>query len=136
LIDEYAPQFSSNASDAVRVGRLVLLAEVISFFESRVPPPNFRLGLNKFSLDVPEERKQLLGTVVDELAASRRETLLPRFDPGRRLQEFENLPSEVDWEAAGAMTDVKDQGRCGCWCVPVSISASPNSQYGLFCKLL
>ena len=126
LIDEYAPQYTNpDIPDEERVERLQLLAAVISYYDSRIPPLPFRLGLNKYSLDTAAERLQRLGTIVRNDTAN----VLPRYDfeAARRhlkaaagagaTRGFHAVPSAVDHATAGAMTEVKDQGRCGCWCV-------------------
>jgi len=127
LIDEYAPQYSNpaNVSDEERVESLQILAALISYYDSRIPPLPFRLGLNRYSLDTAAERRQRLGTSVRNDTAN----VLPRYDfaaARRHLQQREqsdgnltldDLPSAVDHATAGHMTEVKDQGRCGCWCV-------------------
>ena len=122
LIDEYAPQFTSNATLEVRLLRLEIVARVVSWFESQIPPIPFDLVLNKFSLDTEEEERQRTGyRYVPGLDDEFR-----RFDGTTSRRNLQDLPAKVDWVEAGAMTPVKDQGRCGC-CWAVSTMATVES---------
>lgn len=139
LIEEFQPRLTAAAgaaTDELRIQRLETLARVVSEYQSRIPPLPFELGLNRYSVDTPEERRQLLGTRAAENIDGE---ALPSFDTTadislseaaeerrkfrRFLQNTRSNPPSVDWEAAGAMTDVKDQERCGC-CWAVSTTAA------------
>ena len=122
LIDLYAPHYATNVSVEVRLPRLQALARVVSYINSHIPPFPFYLGLNRYSLDTEADRKGLLGY---EFVASA-ENELTRFQPNRRELQAASIPPVVDWAAAGAMTEVKDQGRCGC-CWAVSTTTAVES---------
>ena len=69
------------------------MAREVSFFQSRIPPLPYQLGLNRYSMDTEEEQRQLAGTYALEDI----ETDLSRIDDSTT-----SPPSSVDWEAAGA----------------------------------
>ena len=86
--------------------------QFISDFHAQIPPPNFSVGLNKYSADLPEDHKGLTGNRPNSSAATN--VGFERFSMGRMLQ---SLPASIDWEALGAMTYVKDQVRSLNQCV-------------------
>ena len=62
LLEQYLPEYvDTTVTTQVRVQRLVALAKIISFWNSQVPPPKFKLGLNKETFLTAEERKGRLG---------------------------------------------------------------------------
>lgn len=141
LIERFLPEYaSSNVTTEERAERLRVVMEGVSFWMSRVPPPQFELGLTLETFLTDEERRGRFGINPDLkydpnnfLDAVNNRGGFGRFEfkrGGRRLG-FEatfdgEVPPAVDWAADGYMTTPKNQGLCGC-CWAVSVAAAVES---------
>ncbi|PIN23306.1 Cysteine proteinase Cathepsin L [Handroanthus impetiginosus] len=111
--------------DKEKAKRYQIFKERVKFIESFNSAANrtFALGLTEFS-DLSRE----------ELMASRMGYVKPsssQMTPQSisfRYQDATDLPSSIDWTAKGAVTDVKNQGPCGC-CWAFSAAAAVEGIY-------
>lgn len=95
----------------------------IEVHNNKIPKPSYTLAHNEYSDLLPIEFRQRfkLGEFSPGVPASINDKFLKRQKEGyestsRQLTSSVELPEEVDWVAAGAVTEVKDQGSCGsCW---------------------
>ncbi|KAJ4961945.1 hypothetical protein NE237_021855 [Protea cynaroides] len=75
---------------------------------------SYKLKLNKFGDMTNQEFKSTYaGSKVRHHSMLRGTS---HATPGFIYENFENVPSSIDWRTKGAVTPIKDQGQCGsCW---------------------
>jgi len=71
---------------------------------------SYTLGLTPYSADSEAEYQQRSGYFYVNVTGTSDE--IPAYDPPTIATA--DIPKNIDWVAAGAITPVKEQGRCGC----------------------
>ena len=112
----YKPFYSSVEDPMQRLRLLKESAQLSSEANSLNRNATYTLGLTPFSADTEVEYKQRSGYFYVDLTGTTDE--LPAFDPPTVATA--DIPMSKDWVAAGVVTSVKNQGRCGCsWAMGV-----------------
>lgn len=120
LIELFLPEYADlSISTEERAVRLIAATKIISFWDSQVPPVEFKLGLNMETFLTEDEWSGRLGVNPDlgyeDTAGARGKMERFEIDDGRKL---EDVPAAVDWE--DYTTSVKNQRGCGCcWALSV-----------------
>nr|GME12025.1 ervatamin-B-like [Ipomoea batatas] len=101
----------SYIDDVEKASRFKIFKENIKFIESfnKAKTQSYKLGVNKFTdLTNEEFRATMLNA---EKAPTRPKPSKPASSVNESLYE---VPDYLDWREKGAVTNIKDQGHCGC----------------------
>ncbi|KAI4296988.1 hypothetical protein L6164_036901 [Bauhinia variegata] len=107
-----AKQGRTYADDAEKQKRFKIFAENLQHIESvnNAGNKSYKLGLNKFSdLTAQEFIASYTGLKISNLP---KPSKVASFGP----LNLDDVPTRLNWTEKGAVTPVKDQGKCGsCW---------------------
>ncbi|XP_019174050.1 PREDICTED: ervatamin-B-like [Ipomoea nil] len=96
--------------EAEKAKRFHIFKENVKFIEdfNKADNRSYKLGTNKFT-DLTKEEFQT--TMLNEEKSLRPKTLKPTYFFNKSLDQ---APDSLDWREHGVVTDIKDQGKCGC----------------------
>ena len=110
VFESWMAKYGFNFKGQEKAERLAVFIDNMNFVKTmNARRRGFKLGLNKFAhLRFDEFKQKYLG-----LNLVSRNTSDGSTSGDRVAVSAATLPANVDWRLAGAVTPVKDQGRCG-----------------------
>ncbi|XP_059283307.1 zingipain-2-like [Lycium ferocissimum] len=103
-------------NDAEKAKRLNIFKENVKFIESfnKNGTKPYKLGINKFADLTSEEFLKYYTTHGLNKLSSKSQQSSPAIFSSFKYENMSDVPSFMDWRKSGAVTNVKQQGQCGC----------------------